>query len=353
MEKNIINIDAHVIDDIRTIITRARSKAYQSINETLIRSNWEIGKRIVEEEQLGKQRADYGIQLIKSISQQLTTEFGSGYGVRNLAYFKQLYQYFPDWEILHARVQNLTWTHLKSILRVTDAEARLWYLKESSEQMWSTRTLDRNVASQYYYRLLQTSNEHKDEVENEMKTLTKGYADSPAMFIKSPMVTEFLGLSRDMSFSESELESAIITHLQKFLMEMGKGYAFVERQQHIITDTQDYYIDLVFYNYLMKCFVLIDLKTTKITHQDVGQMDMYVRMYDERIRGEGDNPTIGIVLCSETDEDIARYSVLHDNNQLFASKYMLYMPTEEELRREIELQKTFYRLQHSEKDIEE
>lgn len=214
MEKNIINIDAHVIDDIRTIITRARSKAYQSINETLIRSNWEIGKRIVEEEQLGKQRADYGIQLIKSISQQLTTEFGSGYGVRNLAYFKQLYQYFPDWEILHARVQNLTWTHLKSILRVTDAEARLWYLKESSEQMWSTRTLDRNVASQYYYRLLQTSNEHKDEVENEMKTLTKGYADSPAMFIKSPMVTEFLGLSRDMSFSESELESAIITHLQ-------------------------------------------------------------------------------------------------------------------------------------------
>lgn len=173
MEKNIINIDAHVIDDIRTIITRARSKAYQSINETLIRSNWEIGKRIVEEEQLGKQRADYGIQLIKSISQQLTTEFGSGYGVRNLAYFKQLYQYFPDWEILHARVQNLTWTHLKSILRVTDAEARLWYLKESSEQMWSTRTLDRNVASQYYYRLLQTSNEHKDEVENEMKTLTK------------------------------------------------------------------------------------------------------------------------------------------------------------------------------------
>lgn len=174
MNDKIANIDAHIIDDIRTIITKARSKAYQSINEALIRSNWEIGKRIVEEEQLGKQRADYGIQLIKSISQQLTTEFGSGYGVRNLAYFKQLYQYFPDWEILHTRVQNLT----------------------------------------------------------------------------------FLGLSRDMSFSESELESAIITHLQKFLMEMGKGYAFVERQQHIITDTQDYYIDLVFYNYLMKCFVL-------------------------------------------------------------------------------------------------
>lgn len=292
MEKNIINIDAHVIDDIRTIIIRARNKAYQSINETLIRSNWEIGKRIVEEEQLGKQRADYGIQLIKSISQQLTTEFGSGYGVRNLAYFKQLYQYFPDWEILHARVQNLTWTHLKSILRVTDAEARLWYLKESSEQMWSTRTLDRNVASQYYYRLLQTSNEHKDEVENEMKTLTKGYADSPAMFIKSPMVTEFLGLSRDMSFSESELESAIITH------------------------------------------------------QDVGQMDMYVRMYDELKRTEGDNPTIGILLCSETSQDIARFSILHDSKQLFASKYLTYLPTEQQLKEEIEKQKEIFRLQH-------
>lgn len=306
MEKNIINIDAHVIDDIRTIITRARNRAYQSINETLIRSNWEIGKRIVEEEQLGKQRADYGIQLIKSISQQLTTEFGSGYGVRNLAYFKQLYQYFPDWEILHARVQNLTWTHLKSILRVTDAEARLWYLRESS----------------------------------------KGYADSPAMFIKSPMVTEFLGLSRDMSFSESELESAIITHLQKFLMEMGKGYAFVERQQHIITDTQDYYIDLVFYNYLMKCFVLIDLKTTKITHQDVGQMDMYVRMYDELKCTEGDNPTIGILLCSETSQDIARFSILHDSKQLFASKYLTYLPTEQQLKEEIEKQKEIFRLQH-------
>jgi hypothetical protein len=264
MNDKIANIDAHIIDDIRTIITKARSKAYQSINEALIRSNWEIGKRIVEEEQLGKQRADYGIQLIKSISQQLTTEFGSGYGVRNLAYFKQLYQYFPDWEILHTRVQNLT----------------------------------------------------------------------------------FLGLSRDMSFSESELESAIITHLQKFLMEMGKGYAFVERQQHIITDTQDYYIDLVFYNYLMKCFVLIDLKTTKITHQDVGQMDMYVRMYDELKRTEGDNPTIGILLCSETSQDIARFSILHDSKQLFASKYLTYLPTEQQLKEEIEKQKEIFRLQH-------
>lgn len=349
MEKNIIisnNALNSMVNDIKSILNKARENAYASINQNILYSNWQIGRRIVEEEQNGKERADYGTQLLKALSQQLVSDIGKEYNVRNLWYYKQFYLSFPDWQIVNACVHNLKWTHIRSILRVNDSEARLWYLKEASEQMWSTRTLDRNVASQYYYRLLQTSNEHKEEVENEMKTLTKGYADSPAMFIKSPMVTEFLGLSRDMSFSESELESAIITHLQKFLMEMGKGYAFVERQQHIITDTQDYYIDLVFYNYLMKCFVLIDLKTTKITHQDVGQMDMYVRMYDELKRTEGDNPTIGILLCSETSQDIARFSILHDSKQLFASKYLTYLPTEQQLKEEIEKQKELFRLQH-------
>lgn len=349
MEKNIIisnNALNSMVNDIKSILNKARENAYVSINQNILYSNWQIGRRIVEEEQNGKERADYGAQLLKALSQQLVSDIGKEYNVRNLWYYKQFYLSFHDWQIVNACVHNLKWTHIRSILRVNDSEARLWYLKEASEQMWSTRTLDRNVASQYYYRLLQTSNEHKDEVENEMKTLTKGYADSPAMFIKSPMVTEFLGLSRDMSFSESELESAIITHLQKFLMEMGKGYAFVERQQHIITDTQDYYIDLVFYNYLMKCFVLIDLKTTKITHQDVGQMDMYVRMYDELKRTEGDNPTIGILLCSETSQDIARFSILHDSKQLFASKYLTYLPTEQQLKEEIEKQKEIFRLQH-------
>lgn len=349
MEKNIIisnNALNSMVNDIKSILNKARENAYASINQNILYSNWQIGRRIVEEEQNGKERADYGTQLLKALSQQLVSDIGKEYNVRNLWYYKQFYLSFPDWQIVNARVHNLKWTHIRSILRVNDSEARLWYLKEASEQMWSTRTLDRNVASQYYYRLLQSSNEHKDEVENEMKTLTKGYADSPAMFIKSPMVTEFLGLSRDMSFSESELESAIITHLQKFLMDMGKGYAFVERQQHIITDTQDYYIDLVFYNYLMKCFVLIDLKTTKITHQDVGQMDMYVRMYDEMKRTEGDNPTIGILLCSETSQDIARFSILHDSKQLFASKYLTYLPTEQQLKEEIEKQKELFRLQH-------
>lgn len=217
--------------------------------------------------------------------------------------------------------------------------------------MWSYRTLNRNIGSQYYERLLLSHD--KEKVETEMKSLTLPYQQDKLEFIKNPTVAEFIGLSPNTDFTESKLESAIISNLQRFLLELGKGFSYVTRQKLVRTEKKDYFIDLVFYNYLLKCFVLIDLKTNPITHQDVGQMDMYVRMYDERIRGEGDNPTIGIVLCSETDEDIARYSVLHDNNQLFASKYMLYMPTEEELRREIELQKTFYRLQHSEKDIEE
>ena len=231
-------------------------------------------------------------------------------------------------------------------MQVSDAKARVWYLKEAAEQMWSYRTLDRNIGSQYYHRLLLS--QHKDVVEKEMKTLTRSYQEDNLEFIKNPTVAEFIGLSPNSDFTETDLESAIIGNLQRFLLELGKGFSFVARQKLVRTEKRDYFIDLVFYNYLLKCFVLVDLKTTPITHQDVGQMDMYVRIYDERVRGESDNPTIGIVLCSETDEDIARYSVLHDNERLFASKYMLYMPTEEELRDEINRQKEFYRLQHLE-----
>ena len=229
-------------------------------------------------------------------------------------------------------------------MQVPNADARAWYLKEAAEQMWSYRTLDRNIGSQYYERLLLS--QHKDAVVSEMKALTKPTAQDRMEFIKNPTVAEFIGLSPNSDLTETELEGAIIGNLQKFLLELGKGFSFVARQKLIRTEKKDYFIDLVFYNYILKSFVLIDLKTSTITHQDVGQMDMYVRMYDERVRGEDDNPTIGIVLCSETDEDIARYSVLHDNDRLFASKYMLYMPTEEELRQEIERQKDFFRLQH-------
>ncbi len=241
----------------------------------------------------------------------------------------------------------LSWTHYRILLQVADEEARKWYEKEAFTQTWSARTLQRNISSQYYYRMLQT--QRKDLVENEMKELTAKYQQDKLEFIKNPVVAEFLGLASNTDFTESDLEKSILSNLQKFLMELGKGYAFVARQQHIHTEKQDYYIDLVFYNYILKCFVLIDLKTKQITHQDVGQMDMYIRMYDQLKRSEGDNPTIGIVLCSETDEDIARYSVMHGNEQLFASKYKLYLPTEEELRAEIEMQKTMFYLKQQEK----
>lgn len=237
---------------------------------------------------------------------------------------------------------RISWTHFRILLQVEDSEARDWYAKESSENSWSTRTLQRNVSSQYYYRLLQSH--HKELVKEEMLEKSSPLVEK-LEFIKSPVVAEFLGFTPNTSFTETDLESSIISNLQKFIMELGKGYAFVGRQQHIHTEKEDYYIDLVFYNYFLKCFVLMDLKTSKVTHQDVGQMDMYVRMFDELKRTDGDNPTIGILLCSDTDEDIARYSILHDSKQLFATKYKLYLPTQEELKAEIEAQKAQFYLQ--------
>ncbi|ADV43799.1 YhcG family protein [Bacteroides helcogenes] len=338
---------ANFIHEIKQIVTEARQKAYTAINSAMVEAYWQMGKRIVEEEQQGKERADYGAQLLKELSTELTKEFGKGFSTGSLYYYRQFYNTFP--EIFATPWRILSWSHYKRLIQVPNSEARAWYLKEAQEQMWSYRTLDRNIGSQYYERLLLSHD--KGKVETEMKSLTRPYQQDKLEFIKNPTVAEFIGLSPNTDFTESKLESAIIDNLQRFLLELGKGFSYVTRQKLVRIEKKDYFIDLVFYNYLLKCFVLIDLKTNPITHQDVGQMDMYVRMYDERVRGEGDNPTIGIVLCSETDEDIARYSVLHDNNQLFASKYMLYMPTEEELRNEIERQKEFYRLQHTEKEI--
>ncbi|MBD5181142.1 MAG: DUF1016 domain-containing protein [Bacteroidales bacterium] len=340
-----------LIDDIKNIMDDARAASSRALNQSILFANWHRGRRIVEELQDGNSRARYGENLISTISKVLTIELGKGYSERSIRNYRQFYLDFPDFEIWHARVPNLSWTHYKILLRVDDKKAREWYLTEASNQMWSSRTLDRNVSSQYYFRLLSSKGKGREEVIEEMKEKTSGeeYKNiTPEEFIKSPVVTEFLGLSKDKSYTERTLESALLDHLQEFLLELGKGYAFVERQQHIVTDTDDYYIDLVFYNYLMKCFVLIDLKTTKLTHQDVGQMDMYVRMYDELKRPEGDNPTIGIVLCSETSKDIARFSVLNGNKQLFASTYLTYLPSEAELLREIDIQKEFYLLQHPE-----
>lgn len=330
------------IHEIKQIVTEARGKAYTAINSAMVEAYWLMGKRIVEEQQHGKERADYGAELLKTLSEELTKEFGKGFSVGSLYYYRQFYVTFP--EIFATPWRILSWSHYKRLMQVSNEEARAWYLKEAQEQMWSYRTLDRNIGSQYYERLLLSHN--KERVEMEMKSLTRTFEQDKLEFIKNPTVAEFIGLSPNNDFTESDLESAIIGNLQKFLLELGRGFSFVARQKLIRTEKKDYFIDLVFYNFILKCFVLVDLKQKNISHQDVGQMDMYVRMYDERIRGEGDNPTIGIVLCSETDEDIARYSVLHNNNQLFASKYMLYMPTEEELRVEIERQKFFYQLQH-------
>ena len=331
------------IQEIKQIVTNARQKAYVAINSAMVEAYWLMGKRIVEQEQEGKGRADYGSRLLKSLSKELTAEFGKGFSVGSLYYYRQFYQTFP--EIFATPWRILTWSHYKRLMQVSNANARAWYQKEAAEQMWSYRTLDRNIGSQYYERLLLS--QHKDVVEGEMKALTVSLNNDSMEFIKNPTVAEFIGLAPNTDFTESDLESAIISNLQKFLLELGKGFSFVARQKLVRTEKKDYFIDLVFYNYILKSFVLVDLKTTTITHQDAGQMDMYVRMYDEKVRGEGDNPTIGIVLCSETDDDIARYSVLHDNDRLFASKYMLYMPTEEELRKEIERQKRFYKLQHN------
>lgn len=343
MEDN--RLSQQFIRDVREIVSQARQQAYSAINSAMVEAYWKMGKRIVEEEQQGQARADYGKQLLKSLSKALTEEFGKGFSVGSLYYYRQFYLTFP--EIFATPWRILTWSHYKRLMQVSDPEARAWYLKEAAEQMWSYRTLDRNIGSQYYHRLLLS--QHKEAVVKEMKALTSPDQQADQLeFIKNPTVAEFIGLAPNSDFTETNLESAIIGNLQKFLLELGKGFSFVARQKLVRTEKRDYFIDLVFYNYLLKCFVLIDLKTSPITHQDVGQMDMYVRIYDERMRGADDNPTIGIVLCSETDEDIARYSVLHDSNRLFASKYMLYMPTEEELRAEINRQKDFYRLQHNE-----
>ena len=337
-----------ILKDMCGIIESSQKAAYQAVNTTLVQRNWMIGYRIAEEEFGGEERSEYGLKVIKKLSKELTNLYGKGYDRGTLYRCLRFYRMFPE-IVASLRQQSgtiLSWTHYRILLQVEDKKARDWYEKEAAEQTWSVRTLQRNISSQYYYRMLQT--QKQELVENEMKELTAEFQNDKLEFIKNPVVAEFLGLASNTDFTESDLEKSILTNLQKFLMELGKGYAFVARQQHIHTEKRDYFIDLVFYNYILKCFVLIDLKTKEITHQDVGQMDMYIRMYDELKRSEGDNPTIGIVLCSDTDEDVARYSVLHGNEQLFASKYKLYLPTEEELRAEIETQKAMFYLQQKE-----
>lgn len=337
----------NLLHDAQQIIDISRSTAYRAVNIAMLQRNWLLGKRIHEEILGGKDRADYGAEVVKNLSKKLTEIYGKGFTKSYLYNFVKFYNEFPDiFQTTIGKCELLSWSHYYLLLDVPDDEARNWYAHEAYAETWSVRTLRRNIASQYYYRLLQSQN--KKPVVDEMRKLTAHMQDDKLEFVKNPMVVEFLGLSPNTDFSESKLETSIISHLQKFIMELGKGYAFVARQQHIHTDMGDFYIDLVFYNYILKCFMLIDLKTTQISHQDVGQMDMYVRMYDSLKRTEGDNPTIGLILCSQTSADMARYSVLKENRQLFQAKYLTYLPTEQQLKQEIEQQKETFLMQQQE-----
>lgn len=314
----------------------ARVNSYRAVNFIMVEAYWNIGQMIVTEEQHGKERAEYGASLIRSLSVRLSDEFGRGFSEQTLWNIRQFFLTFP---ILSAVRRELRWTHYKALMRVENVKAREWYMNEAAEQNWSTRALERQINSLYYERLLMSRD--KASVVDEMRENTAPLAPAPQDFIKDPYVLEFLGLQDNLGFREAELETAIIGKLQAFMLELGKGFAFVARQQRISTETKDFYVDLVFYNYILKCFVLVDLKTGELTHQDVGQMDMYVRLYEDRIKGEGDNPTVGIILCTEKDQTVVKYSVLKESQQLFASRYRLYLPSEEELRVEIEREREF------------
>ena len=364
MESEIEKSNAGLVSDVKAILEQARKRAYQAVNTTMVQTYWLIGKRIVEEEQAGKERANYGEAVLKTLSIALTAEFGKGFSYASLYNFRQFYLTYPCQEncdqvrsnsedlifytvcrefentICYTLCSKLTWSHNRLIMRVGNPEARLWYLKESFDQNWSVRTLERHINTFYYQRVLSNQEVSKITDQDDQQQI--------ADFIKDPYIFEFLNIEQAYSATEQVIETALINHLEKFLLELGKGFSFVGRQYRISTETDHFYIDLVFYNYLLKCFVLIDLKTGKLQHQHIGQMDMYRRMFDDLKKPEGDNPTIGILLVTDKSETVVKYSVINDNPQLFVSKYLPYLPTEQELIAEIERDKLII-----EKGIEE
>lgn len=319
----------NVYQSIKDIIVLSRQRIYHVANSVLLETYWHIGKIIVEDQQHGYLKATYGKAVLKNLAQQLTLEFGKGFDERNLNNMRAFYQAFPIWNAVRT---ELSWTHYRLISRLDSEQKRNYYISESIDANWNSRELQRQINSLAFERVVKALPEkQKPTIQN---------------LIKDPYIFEFLGLPTDTKNTEFAIETAIIDQIQKFLLELGKGFAFVARQQHIVTDTSDFYIDLVFYNYLLKCFVIIDLKTGTLAHQDIGQIDMYVRMYDDLKRNSDDNPTIGILLCSEKDETIVKYSVLNDQNNLFASKYLLYLPKEEELKQLIEQDRLNFELDH-------
>ena len=329
----LLPLTGNLTADIKAILTEARSVTVRSINTTMVSAYWLIGKRIVVEEQNGSEKAAYGEGLLKKLSKELTAEFGNGFSYANLYNMRQFYITYSNDEIFYTLCRKLSWSHNRLIMRVQDSKAREWYLREAAREQWSVRQLERNINSFYYQRQLESG---LVESENSTRCVENSYSIDPRQFVKDPYVLEFVGLPAYPDHKEKELEDALTDKMQDFLLELGKGFSFIKRQYRISTETSHFYIDLVFYNYILKCFVLIDLKAAKLTHQDVGQMDMYIRMFDDIKKGPDDNPTIGILLCADKDETVVKYSVLNESKQIFASKYLPYLPTEEELKRELE-----------------
>lgn len=327
--KNLQKIDNNFYENIKEILQKARENIYTKVNFVMVEAYWHIGEQIVNEEQNGQDRAKYGSFLIEELSAKLTKEFGKGFTKTNLKLMRQFYNTFPK---SHTLCDQLSWSHYRLLLRLESETARHWYIKECVKSNWSVRALERQINSLYFERLL--SSKDKDPVKKEAKEKTKNMPFSANEIIKDPYVLEFLDLKDNVNFREAKLESALIEKIQDFLLELGRGFAFVARQKRIKTQSSDFYIDLVFYNYLLKCFVIIDLKTGKLTHQDIGQLDMYVNMFDDVEKSKEDNPTIGIILCTHKDKTIIKYSNIKDKN-LFISKYKLYLPSEEELQKEL------------------
>lgn len=330
-------INDNIYENIRTTIAEAQKKLYATVNFVMAETYWNIGKQIYEA-QGENMRAEYGIGFLKYISEKLTAEFGKGFTVTNLSYMRQFYKAFPNY---HALRDNLSWTHYRLLLKVEDEKARHFYLDECAKSSWSTRQLESQINSFYYQRLL--SSQDKDSVRKEIQTLEKGMELKD--IIRDPYVLEFLGLEQTPNLYEKDLEQGLINHLQKFLLELGRGFSFVARQKRISFDGEHYFIDLVFYNYILKCFVIIDLKVGKLTHQDIGQMQMYVNYYTREMMNEGDNLPIGIILCADKSHSVVKYTLPEDNNQIFASKYKLYMPSEEELMKELVKEQEFLEIE--------
>jgi len=320
-------IDA-LYNDVKHIIDESRSSIYRAANFGMVQAYWNVGRLIVEEEQTGGQRATYGEELIKQLAKRLTKQ-GAGFSERNLWYMKQFYQ---QWSKVNALRSELSWTHYRMLLKVSNERARDYYMQASADQNWSTRTLERQLMTQYYERILASGSKEIPVIPFAKKEHPQQASD----VIKDPFVLEFLNIKPSQEILESELEEGLMNQLQSFLLELGKGFSFVGRQYKVSAGTSHFYVDLVFYNYILKCFVLIDLKAGKLTHKDIGQMDFYVRYFEDQVKLEGDNPTIGLILCAEKDNAIAKYSLLSDSKQIFASKYKTYLPSEEELQREIE-----------------